>query len=259
MPLRPGGSKRVISENISEFHGGKTYNTTKAKFGKKKADAQAVAVAMSNARKYAGGGEVTPDMRKKAHRYLTLTKDADDFQTSNTMKSFPSLQDIQARKSLEISDAVRRTKGYAGGGQIRGPGPTFYQRDANRKLAQQGLIKSAIPGRTDKHKVRVPAGSYVLPADFVSHVGQNNTLAGDKFLRKRFGAGGGVAFARGGRAPDPVDIIVAGGEWLVHPESVAKIGGGDLKRGHDILDKEVLSARKNHIGTLSNLPGPKQG
>jgi hypothetical protein len=50
MPLKAGKSKKVVSENISEFHGGKTYAHTKAKFGKKKADKQAVAVAMSKSR-----------------------------------------------------------------------------------------------------------------------------------------------------------------------------------------------------------------
>lgn len=50
MPLKPGKSKAVVSQNIREFHGGKTYNHTKAKFGKKRADKQAVAVALSNAR-----------------------------------------------------------------------------------------------------------------------------------------------------------------------------------------------------------------
>jgi hypothetical protein len=51
MPLKSGKSKKVVSENISEFHTGKTYAKTKAKFGKAKADKQAVAVAMSKKRK----------------------------------------------------------------------------------------------------------------------------------------------------------------------------------------------------------------
>ncbi len=51
MPLKKGSSKKVISENISEFHGGKTYAKTKAKFGKKRADKQAVAAALNKAGK----------------------------------------------------------------------------------------------------------------------------------------------------------------------------------------------------------------
>jgi len=49
MPLNPSAS---VGENISEFHGGKTYAKTKRKFGKRKADAQAIAVAMETRRRF---------------------------------------------------------------------------------------------------------------------------------------------------------------------------------------------------------------
>jgi len=51
MPLRKGRSQSTISENISEFHKGGTYERTKRKFGKKTANRQAVAAAMSQARR----------------------------------------------------------------------------------------------------------------------------------------------------------------------------------------------------------------
>lgn len=51
MPLVKGISKKVISSNIREFHKGKTYAKTKKKFGKARADKQAVAVAMNSAGK----------------------------------------------------------------------------------------------------------------------------------------------------------------------------------------------------------------
>lgn len=54
MPLKSGSSKKIVSENIREFHGGPTYSHTAEKFGKNRADAQAIAVALSNARKYKG-------------------------------------------------------------------------------------------------------------------------------------------------------------------------------------------------------------
>lgn len=44
MPLKKGKSQSVISQNITELHGGETYATTKRKLGKKKADAQAIAM-----------------------------------------------------------------------------------------------------------------------------------------------------------------------------------------------------------------------
>ncbi len=66
MPLKPGRSRAVVSQNISEFHGGKTYNHTQAKFGKKRADAQAVAAALSNARRHPSNGLVS----KKAAKHI---------------------------------------------------------------------------------------------------------------------------------------------------------------------------------------------
>lgn len=52
MPLKSGSSRATVSENISEFHTGKTYAHTAAKFGKKRADKQAIAAALSNARRH---------------------------------------------------------------------------------------------------------------------------------------------------------------------------------------------------------------
>ena len=51
MPLLKGKSQKTISSNISELHGGKTYAKTAKKFGKKKAQKQAIAIAMSQAKK----------------------------------------------------------------------------------------------------------------------------------------------------------------------------------------------------------------
>jgi hypothetical protein len=48
MPLDP---KASVGDNISEFHKGPTYAATKRKFGKKKANAQAIAVAMATKRR----------------------------------------------------------------------------------------------------------------------------------------------------------------------------------------------------------------
>ena len=55
MPLKKGKSKKVVSENIREFHHGATYERTKKKYGKATADRQAVAVAMSQKRRSGRG------------------------------------------------------------------------------------------------------------------------------------------------------------------------------------------------------------
>ncbi len=51
MPLKRGSSRKTISSNIEELHTGKTYAKTRAKLGKARADKQAVAIALSQARK----------------------------------------------------------------------------------------------------------------------------------------------------------------------------------------------------------------
>lgn len=53
MPLASGTSNAVVSGNIRELHQGNTYARTKAKFGKAKADKQAVAIALSKRRESA--------------------------------------------------------------------------------------------------------------------------------------------------------------------------------------------------------------
>jgi len=51
MPLKSGFSQKTISSNIKEFHSGNTYSKTSKKFGKAKADKQAIAAALDKARK----------------------------------------------------------------------------------------------------------------------------------------------------------------------------------------------------------------
>jgi len=51
MPLRKGKSRKIVSGSIRELHGGNTYAHTRRKFGKKRANKQAVAIALSTARK----------------------------------------------------------------------------------------------------------------------------------------------------------------------------------------------------------------
>lgn len=51
MPLQKGKSKAVQKQNFKEFHKGKTFAHTEAKFGKERANKQAVAVVLSESRK----------------------------------------------------------------------------------------------------------------------------------------------------------------------------------------------------------------
>jgi hypothetical protein len=66
-----------------------------------------------------------------------------------------------------------------------------------------------------------------------------------------------VSRATGG-ATNGVPIVAAGGEYVIPPEDVIHIGGGDLDHGHKILDSFVKKMRQKTIKTLQNLPGPKK-
>jgi len=50
MPLTKSTSKKAVSKNIKEFHTGNTYKATLSKYGKEKANKQAVAVALNTQR-----------------------------------------------------------------------------------------------------------------------------------------------------------------------------------------------------------------
>ena len=158
-----------------------------------------------------------------------------------------------------------------------------------------GFIKSTVPGRTDKHNIRVYAGSYVIPADIVAGLGQGNSLAGShaihltydngpwghskNYLTKtpvaqhspedsdRFVAEGAAADARGNTVP----VVVAGGEDILTPWVIMHhhlLGGLDprdndqkhlkmaLQIGHEALDEWVVDERKKQVKEISKLPGP---
>lgn len=275
--------------------------------------------------------------------------------------------------------------------------------EVSKKRFHSGPIHSSVAGRTDHLPITVESGSYVLPADVVSHSGENNTMAGFKVLRQTFGGepygsgkspygqdsgvyGSPVARASGGKVkaagilflspqkevllmrragkdhhgewalpaghvekgetPDqaarreteeeagythdgelspflhtqrdgvdfttfvahsqkfkpklndehddaiwvkPADaeklplhpgvrtalnklragkahggetsgvpIVAAGGEWVIPPHHVEQVGAGDIDMGHRVLDEFVKRVRKELIGTLQKLPGPKK-
>jgi 8-oxo-dGTP pyrophosphatase MutT (NUDIX family) len=55
-----------------------------------------------------------------------------------------------------------------------------------------------------------------------------------------------------------VPIVAAGGEWVVPPEHVEHVGGGDLDTGHRVLDEFVKRVRAELVKTLKALPGPRR-
>lgn len=134
-------------------------------------------------------------------------------------------------------EQARRTR--AEGGEI------------NEKI-HVGPIHSNVAGRTDHLPINVPSGAYVIPADIISALGEGNSMAGFQVANNIFG--------RQEKSPDdePVEIVAAGGEYVICPANVARIGGDDMERGHTVLDEFVKKYRAKTIQTLKELPGPKR-
>jgi len=124
-----------------------------------------------------------------------------------------------------------------------------------------GAIRSHVAGRTDHLPMHVPSGSYVIPADIVSSMGEGNTAAGfqvlDKVL-KQYGHSPEARASGGVTDEHQVPIVAAGGEYVIPPEVVKSIGNGDMELGHSELDTFVKTMRKKLIDTLKKLPGPRK-
>jgi hypothetical protein len=154
----------------------------------------------------------------------------------------------------------------------RGPHPK------KKTKVHKGPIHSSVAGRTDHLPMHVASGSYVIPADIISAMGEGNSMAGFKVAKSIFSVKGpydqptGAMPYGGGEMPygqpaphkaaggetDAVPIVAAGGEYVISPEEVTHIGGGSMEDGHKILDAFVKKMRKKTIRTLQSLPGPKK-
>lgn len=159
--------------------------------------------------------------------------------------------------------------------KIREPRAEKFVKHLNSAAVHSGPIHSTVAGRTDHLPMHVESGSYVLPADILSGApgAEGNTMAGFAHARRVFGGtprgggsqpynheGGPYGMKKGGDASGPgtVPIVAAGGEYVVHPEAVKEIGGGDLDMGHKVLDEFVKRVRADLIKTLKKLPPPKR-
>ena len=146
---------------------------------------------------------------------------------------------------------------------------------SNNLKLHSGPIHSPVAGRTDHLPMHVHSGSYVIPADIISAMGEGNTMAGFKHMKmmfkgmpyggssKPYGYSSGpygqtIGKASGGGVNDAVPIVAAGGEYVLSPDDVRKAGDGDLEMGHRVLDSFVRKMREQTVKTLKNLPGPKK-
>lgn len=154
--------------------------------------------------------------------------------------------------------------------------PWFERREAGSPAS--GFLNSATSGRTDRLPIAVAADSYVIPADVVSGLGQGNSLAGARILNEalRTGPYGTQLSNHSARSNAPhaprqftetdskggkthhMPIIAAGGEFVVPPDAVNRVGDGDTAKGHKRLHEMVRRIRDHTAKRVKVLPKPKQ-
>ncbi len=186
---------------------------------------------------------------------------------------------VQSRKqAIAIALSNARRYGRAAGGGVPSP---FGERMAARQIYHEGFLHSNVPGRTDKLPITVAGGSYVVPSQHLAAIGQDNSLAGASILDRMFKMGpygtgktglhsakaqaprlslkvSGQHLASGGVPEgEPIDIIAAGGEYVIPPQAIID-RFGSLEAGHKALDEWITSTRPKHAKTIAKLAPPRK-
>jgi hypothetical protein len=212
MPLIKSGSRAAVSQNISEMvHAGHPQK-------------QAVAAALSNARKYGraeGGGVPT-------------------FYERNLARSLPHQGFIHSpvpgrTDKLPISVSGGAYVLPADHVAALGQGNSIAGANIVNKMFKMGPYGAS---QMPMHQAKAP----------MPHL--NLTPRAPKLSDE-----GGARNPRGAGKPTP--IIAAGGEIVIPPDKIAA-KFGDLEHGHKALDKWVVETRKKHIKQLRGLKPPKK-
>lgn len=297
MPLNKSKSKAAFKSNVSEMvkSGHPRDQALAASYRiMRKASGGPVALdPLSPAEKYDDGPTQWQEHRDTVQRLLNQDLvdmpmyEPPDTMDNNEMNPYPMQSVRFFGDYAPMNHAAGGTVApkYAEGGQA-----PWYTRQAASRMGKSGLLRGATPGRTDNKNIGVGSGSYIVPADIVSGMGQGNTQAGASVLSTMFKAGpmgipkvggrsGGASRIRAGKVPkggkispfaeggdvemgvpegpqEEVPIVAASGEFVLSPEEVTAFGGGDMKAGHSALDAFVKYARQQIIKEMKNLKGP---
>jgi len=280
MPLEKGKSKSIIGKNIAEMiHAGHPKD-------------QAIAAALSTARKTkANGGGLYANIHAKQER---IAHGSHEHMRRPGTKGAPT---AEAFRASERTAKAFGGENYGNKKITKGPeafmgtnSPRWINSINEPRFIHEGPIHSPVAGRTDHLPMHVKSGSYVIPADIIGAMGEGNTMAGFKIAKRMFSsspyfqegkqpysqsnapyegsekpygalADGGTPKIDHNGAPteeDLVPIVAAGGEYVISPHDVTRLGKGDIDKGHRWLDKFVVKYRKKTIKTLQQLPGPKR-
>lgn len=183
---------------------------------------------------------------QKGGSQKTISKNIRELRSAN----YPQNQAV----AISLNEA-RKYQKRVDGGIASHVGDNSNPFDDNSKHST-GFLNSSVAGRTDRLPVSVENDSYVIPADVVSGLGQGNSLAGARILDELLGQNEHVKKNSSGSGKVP--IIVAGGEYIVHPSAILRIGGGDIKKGHKLLDNMVYNVRQHTLKKIKSLPKPKK-
>jgi hypothetical protein len=258
MPLIKSGSRAAVSQNISEMvHAGHPQK-------------QAVAAALSNARKYGraeGGGVPTFYERNLArslphqgfiHSPVPGRTDKLPISVSGGAYVLPADHVAALGQGNSIAGANIVNKMFKMGPygasqmpmhQAKAPMPHLNLTPKTPHFDEGGATKGVNPfvGMPSWNSGQEPPPPVkILPSATKPTKG---LPAGSKFDE------GGARNPRGAGKPTP--IIAAGGEIVIPPDKiVAKFG--DLEHGHKALDEWVVRTRKKHIKQLRGLKPPKK-
>ena len=169
-----------------------------------------------------------------------------------------TLEDLQAAFPKEKADTlsqVLKNHARAKGGRVDSALEIARKlKRAKGGKVHLGPVIGNTGGRSDKVDTSVPDGSYVIPSQAVSHLGENNTMAGLKVLQRMFpnSSAKDADKSKVGAVP----VAIADGEFCLSPLDVRRVGGGDLEHGHRVLDHWVMQLKEDHIRTLKGLEPP---
>jgi len=263
MPLKQGSSQKTISSNISEMmHSGHPQD-------------QSIAAALNVARNTkAMGGGLYANIHAKRERIAHGSKER---MRKPNSKGAPTADAF--KQSARTAKAEGGGFGFPKARQVNYAEPAArFGPSSSPTSLHVGPIHSPVSGRTDHLPMTVESGSYVIPADIISSMGEGNTMSGFKIARHMFGSApyskdklqqpytaqaqpyeeGKPYGARAKGGATPVEIVAAGGEYVISPDDVTSLGEGDIDHGHEILDEFVKGYRNKTIKTLQKLPGPKK-
>lgn len=114
-------------------------------------------------------------------------------------------------------------------------GPSFFK--------EGGYVEGGSTGQADDVHTHLPEGAFIIDANTVAQAGDGNSNAGgirfDQFFKPHNRPQGLSGVKR------YIKAQISDGEYEVPPHVVSSIGGGDNRRGAEILKKMVMNIRKH--------------